>query len=52
MNSKERKSIVGLVSICVLAALFVAPLLLKTNLNTENSTFLKTYAHTSTSAMI
>ena len=47
MNGKEKKSIVGLVSICVLAALFVAPLLLKTNLNTKNSTFLKTYSSSS-----
>ncbi len=45
MNSKEKRSIVGLVSICVLAVLFAAPLLLNTNSNVTNSTFAKTYSH-------
>ena len=52
MNSKEKRSIVGLISICVLAVLFAAPLLLNTNTNVKNSTFLNTYAHRCNSAII
>jgi hypothetical protein len=44
MNKNEKRSIAGLVSICVLAVLFAAPLMLKTNSNMTNSTFTKTYA--------